>query len=298
MNHHDRTKNARGQAVTVLLATSVLTFASAGLGFWIGHQETVLNSLGRAIPNGDALANAQSVNTLAVRLGAMQAELLRLNALGERLVRMSGLNPEEFDFVNPPPQGGPEQGPVRDYTIKELATELSSMVNLIQDRQRKLDMLDDVIPQTELLTQSAPTSWPVHFGYISSPFGFRVHPIRKARMMHEGVDFASARGAPIKAVADGVVIYSGRRNGYGNVIDVQHGNGLVTRYAHNTTNLVDNGQRVRRGQQIATVGATGTATGPHVHFEVRVDDHPVDPMPYLNDPARLTSDTRIARYPG
>jgi murein DD-endopeptidase MepM/ murein hydrolase activator NlpD len=197
---------------------------------------------------------------------------------------MSGLNPEEFDFQSPPPQGGPDEGsPVQDYTIQEIASELGSVVSLLKDRKRKLEILEEAIMEKDLTVQSVPSGWPVRSGYITSNYGMRVHPTKRRRIFHEGVDFAAPRGTPIVAVADGVVIYSGTRSGYGRVVDIRHVNGLVTRYAHNQANLVQEGQRVRQGQKIATVGSTGTATGPHVHFEVLKNGQHQNPLRYAGD---------------
>ncbi len=312
MHHHDRRKTARGQAVVMLLAVLSFTFAGAGLGFWVGqyanlpavadHPQSdprVASEVGQATTEVVSRPRVQEdVNVIAARLGEMQAELLRLNALGERLVRMSGLDPEEFDFENPPPQGGPEEGPVRDYTIKELASELGGVAVLIQDRQRKLDVIEDVIVKKDLTARGVPSSWPVRVGYISSKFGFRIHPIKKSRIFHEGIDIASPRGTPIVAVADGIVTFSGRKGGYGRVVDIRHVDGLVTRYAHNTVNMVTEGQMVRQGQKIATVGSTGTATGPHLHFEVRKGGKAVNPMTYLSDTPRRTLASSAEHAPG
>ncbi|MGE5155858.1 MAG: M23 family metallopeptidase [Bdellovibrio bacteriovorus] len=194
---------------------------------------------------------------------------------------MSGLNPDEFDFQAPPPQGGPDDGsPVRDYTIREIASELGSVVSLLKDRKRKLEILEEAIMEKDLTAQSVPSGWPVRTGYITSNYGMRVHPTKRRRIFHQGIDFAAPRGTPIVAVADGVVVFTGKRSGYGNLVDIRHVNGLVTRYAHNQTNLVQEGQRVRQGQKIATVGSTGTATGPHVHFEVLKDGQHQNPIRY------------------
>ena len=295
MYHLDRRKTARGQAVIALLAVILFTLAGGGLGFWIGHYQNMTpivdnraqpSLVPRSLPANSTLSSApaatEDLDVIASRVGEMQAELLRLNALGERLVQMSGLNPEEFDFTDPPPRGGAEEGPARDFTIREIASELGSMVSLVQDRKRKLEVLEDVIVDKGLAAQVMPSGWPVRSGYITSRFGFRVHPIKKKRLFHEGVDFASPRGTPIVAVADGVVTFSGRKGGYGRTVDIRHVNGLVTRYAHNQDNLVKEGQMVRQGQKIATVGSSGTATGPHVHFEVIKDGKAVDPFRYID----------------
>jgi murein DD-endopeptidase MepM/ murein hydrolase activator NlpD len=226
-------------------------------------------------------SSAPDLDALTARLGDMQAEIIRLNALGERLVQMSGLNPDEFDFQDPPPQGGPDDGsPVRDYTIREIASELGSVVSLLKDRKRKLEILEEAIMEKDLTAQSVPSGWPIRSGYITSNYGMRVHPTKRRRIFHQGVDFAAPRGTPIVAVADGLVVFSGKRSGYGQMVDIRHVNGLVTRYAHNQTNLVQEGQRVRQGQKIATVGSTGTATGPHVHFEVLKNGQHQNPIRY------------------
>jgi hypothetical protein len=297
MHHLDRRKTDRGQAVIALLAVTLFTLAGVGLGFWIAHyqnltalvdnhaQPTLVSRSSPATPPpppASAPTTSDDIDAIAARVGEMQAELLRLNALGERLVRMSGLDPEEFDFQDPPPRGGAEDGPARDFTIREIASELGSMVSLVQDRQRKLEVIGDVIMEKDLTAQVMPSGWPVRAGYITSRFGFRVHPTKKRRLFHEGVDFASPRGTPVVAVADGVVTFSGRKGGYGRMVDIRHVNGLVTRYAHNQDNLVKEGQMVRQGQKIATVGSSGTATGPHVHFEVLKDGKAVDPFRYID----------------
>ncbi len=299
MHHLDRRKTVRGQAVIALLAVILFTLAGGGLGFWIGHYQKPAALVDNHVPSAPAVASSlglladssvapadsatsDDINVIVARLGEMQAELLRLNALGERLVQMSGLSPEEFDFENPPPQGGAEEGPVQDYTLREIASALGSMVSLVQDRERKLGVIEDVIMEKDLTAQVMPSGWPVRSGYITSRFGFRIHPIKKARIFHQGVDFASPRGSPVIAVADGVISFSGSKGGYGRTIDIRHVNGLVTRYAHNQENLVKEGQLVRQGQKIATVGSSGTATGAHVHFEVIKDGKTIDPFLYLD----------------
>ncbi|NVZ10817.1 M23 family metallopeptidase [Allochromatium humboldtianum] len=285
MPHFARKKTQRGQTLVMLSAVSSFALAGVGFGFWIGDRAGAPDRASIAMEPASvnpSATDSDEIGAIAARLGEMQAELLRINALGERLVQVSGLDPHEFDFVNTPPRGGPETAMARDYTIKELADELSTLVVLVQDRERKLDRLADRVLEQRPRTAGAQLSgWPVRSGYISSPYGFRVHPVRNKRQFHEGVDFAAKRGSPVLAVADGIVVFSGRRNGYGNVVDIRHRDGLVTRYAHNTANLVREGEMVRQGRQIATVGSTGTATGAHVHFEVIRNGRAVDPMPYL-----------------
>jgi murein DD-endopeptidase MepM/ murein hydrolase activator NlpD len=293
MYHLDRRKNVKGQAVIALLSVILFTIAGGGIGFLIGRYADLPGPalthidpapISQAPLDSVQLAgqsNAPDLDALTSRLGDVQADLIRLNALGERLVQMSGLNPEEFDFQAPPPQGGPDEGsPAKDYTIREIASELGSVVSLLKDRKRKLEILEEAIMEKDLVAQSVPSGWPVRSGYITSNYGMRVHPTKHRRIFHEGVDFAAPRGTPIIAVADGVVVFSGKRGGYGRVVDIRHVNGLVTRYAHNQTNLVREGQQVRQGQKIATVGSSGTATGPHVHFEVLKNGEHQNPIRY------------------
>jgi murein DD-endopeptidase MepM/ murein hydrolase activator NlpD len=275
------------------LSVILFTIAGGGIGFLIGrYAELPGPALAHIdptpaipLPPASTPVTAESatadLDALTARLGDVQADLIRLNALGERLVQMSGLNPEEFDFQAPPPQGGPDEGsPAKDYTIREIASELGSVVGLLKDRKRKLEILEEAIMEKDLVAQSVPAGWPIRSGYITSYYGMRIHPTKRRRIFHEGVDFAAPRGTPIVAVADGVVVFSGKRSGYGHVVDIRHVNGLVTRYAHNQTNLVREGQQVRQGQKIATVGSSGTATGPHVHFEVLKNGQHQNPIRY------------------
>ena len=292
MHHLDRRKAARGHTAIALSAVLGFAFAGGGLGFWVGRyanlpSSNLASSTATRTPQGldadqaaTAAAEAPAVDAITSRLGTMQAELTRLNALGERLVEMSGLNAEEFDFQNPPPQGGPEEGVARDYTIKEIASELGSVVGLLKDRKRKLEILEEAIMERDLTAKSVPAGWPVRAGYITSNYGMRVHPVKRRVLFHQGVDFAAPQGSPVVAVADGLVTFSGRKGGYGNMIEIRHSNGYSTRYGHNSANLVQEGQQVHQGQKIGAVGATGTATGPHVHFEVLQNGEHRNPMAF------------------
>jgi len=295
MSQSETPKNHHLQTALALSAVMLFATAGAGFGYWVGRyadlpegqQGEPRRSQAQQGPSPSTKVGDEAMadlEAMTARMGDMQAELVRLNALGERLVEMSGLNPQEFDFEHAPPQGGPDEGsPVRDYTIKEIASELGSMVSLLKDRKRKLEILEEAIAEKDLTAHAVPKGWPVHTGYITSNYGFRVHPIKHRRIFHQGIDYAAPRGTPIYAVADGLVTFVGRKGGYGNIVEIRHVNGLVTRYAHNTKNLVSEGQRVRQGQKIATVGATGSATGPHVHFEVLKNGKHVNPARYAGN---------------
>jgi murein DD-endopeptidase MepM/ murein hydrolase activator NlpD len=235
------------------------------------------------------------VEALSGDLGTMQAEILRLNALGERLVKMAGLDEEEFDFHNPPPQGGPDTGSYdRPAAIDALAEELAQVLSDLDDRKRKLTLLEELIMERHLGEQTvAPSGWPVRSGYITSTFGFRKDPFRGRSTFHKGVDFAGVRGSPVVAVAEGVVTFSGKQSGYGNLVEVRHKDGLVTRYGHCQKRLVREGDQVAHGQTIATLGSTGRSTGPHVHFEILVGGKQVNPLKYI-DRTNLAADTRTS----
>jgi len=222
-----------------------------------------------------------NLDALGGRLGEMQAEVLRLNALGERLVGLAGLSRDEFDFDDRPALGGPEQPAATHMRVEELAEEMSRLFRELEDRESKLSLLEQMIMERRLEDQTMPTGTPVRSGYITSKFGYRPDPINGKRAFHSGVDFTGKRGSDVVATADGLVILSGYRSGYGHTVEIRHGNGLVTRYGHNQKLLVKEGDLVKKGQTVATLGSSGRTTGPHVHFEVLKDGEAVDPMVYV-----------------
>ena len=226
----------------------------------------------------------EAMNALAVRLGQMQASVTRLNALGRRLTRMSELDEGEFDFDAPPAQGGLEQalqGNGVAMTTPDFMYSLDTLFNEIEDRRKQFAVLEALLMNQNLLSEIVPSGRPVHSGWVSSRFGRRTDPISGRPSFHEGIDFAGREGSDVVASAAGVVTFSGRNGGYGNMVEINHGNGYVTIYAHNKQNLVEVGQVVRRGEKIALLGQTGRATGSHVHFEIKRNGRPVNPMPYV-----------------
>jgi murein DD-endopeptidase MepM/ murein hydrolase activator NlpD len=226
----------------------------------------------------------QNVDALALRIGQMNAHVVRLDALGARLTSMAKIDDGEFDFSAEPPLGGPEE-PASDNEVTQIGTVVTALDTLDQqltDRSRQLGVLEDFLLNRELRDEVRPDGRPVTSGYISSRFGNRSDPFTGRRAFHKGLDFAGRAGADVVAVASGVVIWSGPRYGYGQLVEVNHGNGLVTRYAHNADNLVVVGETVKRGQIIAKMGKTGRATGPNLHFEVLQNGKAVDPLTYIN----------------
>jgi murein DD-endopeptidase MepM/ murein hydrolase activator NlpD len=237
----------------------------------------------QALVDGTRRTLQQSLDALALRIGQLNAHVVRLDALGTRLTQMAGLKDGEFDFSSPPSLGGPEE-PLAATEAMQLSGVLSTLEALdeqLADRTRQLSVLEDLLLNRKLSEEVRPEGRPVTSGYVSSHFGHRTDPFTGRRAFHKGVDFAGREGAEVIAVASGVVIWSGERYGYGQLVEINHGNGYVTRYAHNADNLVAVGDTVRRGQVIARLGDTGRATGPNLHFEVLLNDKPVNPLTYV-----------------
>jgi murein DD-endopeptidase MepM/ murein hydrolase activator NlpD len=222
------------------------------------------------------------LDALAGRVGQMNAHVIRLDALGRRLTDMANLDKGEFDFDREPAVGGPEgvvEGAVA--AAPELTSMLDDLANQIKDRERQLSVLESLISTRNLSRQIVPGGRPVMQGWISSYFGHRADPFTGRSAFHRGLDFAGPAGAEVVAVASGVVTYSKERFGYGKCVEINHGNGYVTRYAHNQRVLVQAGDTVQKGQPIALIGSTGRSTGPHLHFEVLKQGRAVDPMSFV-----------------
>jgi murein DD-endopeptidase MepM/ murein hydrolase activator NlpD len=222
------------------------------------------------------------VDALALRLGTINANLIRLNALGKQLTQMANINSREFDFDHDPPLGGSDSdGAGRGAQIPDITVMIDQLGRRIDDRSAQFSSLENVILGRQLSAEIKPSGRPVREGYISSYFGERMDPFNGEEAMHKGVDFATDAGTDVLAVAAGIVTWAGPREGYGNLVEINHGNGYTTRYAHNAQTLVHVGDEVQRGQAVAVVGSTGRSTGPHVHFEVVRDGRQIDPMAYV-----------------
>ena len=227
----------------------------------------------------------ENLDALALRVGQMNAHVIRLDALGQRLISMAELDDGEFDFSRAPGLGGPEDLLTStNGESNELADVLRMMEELdgqLADRRTQLSVLEGLMLNRNLRARVQPEGRPVASGWLSSRFGRRTDPFTGKPAVHRGVDFAGRPGTEVLSAGDGVVIFAGSRYGYGRMVEINHGNGYVTRYAHNKDNLVQIGDTVRKGQTIATMGATGRATAPHLHFEVLRDGRQVDPLPYI-----------------
>jgi len=232
---------------------------------------------------GEAVGAARrDLDALALRLSDLQARTIRLDALGARLVELAGLEASEFSFGEPPARGGtaPQAG-AEPNRVEDFLDTLAELERTLDLRAQELAALEASLISGRLAEQVTPSGSPVVRGWISSGFGPRIDPLTGGRGMHHGVDFAGPRGSPIRAVAAGIVVFAGVRSGLGRVVEIDHGKGYVTRYAHNLENLVKVGQRVARGEHVARMGSSGRSTGNHVHFEVLYQGRPLNPMTFI-----------------
>jgi murein DD-endopeptidase MepM/ murein hydrolase activator NlpD len=227
----------------------------------------------------------KSLDTLAIRLGQMQAQVMRLNGLGARLAKLAGMKPQEFSFDKPPAQGGPYLPSAlhQDLSVSSMEQQMSELNALLSDRSDKLVALETLLMQDKLSKKLLPSVPPIKNAWYSSNFGWRIDPFTGKKAMHEGVDYMVPSGTPIHASAGGVVVYADMHPQYGNMVEIDHGNQVVTRYAHASKLMVKVGQMVRRGQVIAISGSTGRSTGPHLHFEVRYRGIAQNPVRFLEN---------------
>ncbi len=223
----------------------------------------------------------RNLDALALQLGQLQAQATRLNALGDRLTQVGKLDDGEFDFAAAPAMGGPEDPSPSIATSLPIQNGIDGLRAEFDRQEAQLDVLENLLRDRKIDNALLPSGMPVAQGYMSSGFGERSDPLDGHAGIHLGLDFAAPIGTDITAVADGVVTWSGQRPGYGNVVEIDHGNGYMTRYAHNSANLAEVGTRVHEGQIIARVGSTGRSTGAHCHFEVWLNGKPVNPMVYV-----------------
>ena len=228
---------------------------------------------------------------ISKQLANMQGRLWRMEALGQWVTEATGIDAGEFDFSAPPAQGGPLSEAPMPHTPSQAAmlprTDIQARLNELADqiRQREDDFeLFEALLKTPVgpVGENA-SARPVKRGWVSSPYGQRLDPINGKRAWHTGVDFAGRKGADVVAVDRGIVVFAGQRNGYGNLVELAHLDGHVTRYGHQANIAVSRGDIVRQGQVIGSIGDTGRSTGPHVHFEVLKNGRHLNPMKYLND---------------
>jgi murein DD-endopeptidase MepM/ murein hydrolase activator NlpD len=276
--------------MTMLSAMVVsIAICVALAGFWWGHTQ---NSSGQISSMQSEIQlqrdlieqtrfNAQAdLDALAARLGQIQAHATRLNALGQKLVKIAKIDSGEFNFEETPGVGGPEEADATALKL-DFGSQIDEMVSELDEREQQLGVLETVLINSHVQEEVFPDGRPIKLGWVSSYYGTRTNPFSGRLQFHKGMDFASKSGSDVLSVAGGVVTWSGERYGYGNLVEINHGNGFVTRYGHNQDNLVRVGDTVKKGQKIAEMGSTGRSTGPHVHFEVLQNGRQINPLKFV-----------------
>lgn len=224
----------------------------------------------------------KEIHQVAVELSRMQTRVVHLESLAKRLIDRAQFEGHEFDFSRQPGLGGPEEFVIEEgESYSDRLPTTRSLSDQLEDRWQQLQILEDLLKWRELNASLHPEGSPVRTAYVSSGFGVRIDPFTGRSATHKGMDFAGRLGTEVVAVAAGIVTWSGWLSGYGEMVEIDHGNAHVTRYAHNSQNLVEVGDVVTRGQAIAKLGSTGRATGPNLHFEVLQDGRAVNPLPYI-----------------
>ncbi|AQA19770.1 hypothetical protein BST95_17475 [Halioglobus japonicus] len=272
-----------------------LPLGMVGVGYMLGQdsdanamREVALDRLQDELAEQEqelAQLQAQAERKMAAmtrNVAEMQARMTRLDALGQHLTAMADLEEGEFDFSEPPAMGGPLGGEFSvEYSTSDLMAELGLFQARVEDREQQLEILETLLSNRKLDEQTFLSGRPVEKGWISSFYGKRNDPFTGKPAFHHGVDFAGKEGTNVISVAAGVVTWTGSKSGYGETIEISHGDGFVTRYAHNKESLVKPGDVVRKGQPIALMGSTGRSTGAHVHYEVYKHGRSVDPSSYI-----------------
>lgn len=225
----------------------------------------------------------KNLDALSARLSTLQAHLLRLDVLGSRLVNIANMSDIEFNMLESPGLGGPSL--VKDQNslgVIDFIEALQTIGRRIEDRSEKFSAMESMLMDSNTQSKILPEGNPVKGGWISSAFGWRTDPISGKKGFHEGIDLAGNSGSMVSSVAAGIVTWSGKHSGFGNMIEISHGNGYLTRYAHNKKNLVVVGDKVDKEQNIAIMGSSGRSTGPHVHFEVVHNGKHVNPRKFVS----------------
>lgn len=232
-------------------------------------------------------SSQQQLNALTAKMGMMQAHIRRLDAAGERIVSVSGLDAKEFNFGEQPAIGGPEDtNGNKSIDIPQLLESLNEIDGQLNSREQQLSVLESLLMDKHMGVERYISGRPIKKGWMSSFYGERNDPFTGNPAWHGGVDFAGKEGDEIYATAAGVVSWVGKRYGYGLLVEINHGDGFVTRYGHNKEALVKKGDVVKKGQAISLMGNTGRSTGAHVHYEVLKNGKTVNPARYVNRKAK------------
>lgn len=278
----------------ILPATFIFTGYKMGIHYMQANPDDLMVAMqsemdSQRLKIDEVTKNAEeNMNALALRLGKLQAHVIRLDALGSRLTTMAKLDNGEFDFSKAPAQGGPVSANDHSFEMQvpDFMKSLKALSVQLDDRNQQLTVLETMMMNSNLQAEVMPAGRPITRGWLSSYFGVRTDPFNGRRVHHSGVDFAGKMGSDVVTVAAGVVTYSAKRSGYGNLVEINHGNGYSTRYGHNSEILVKVGDTVKKRQVVAKMGTSGRSTGPHVHFEVLYNGRAVNPKKYIHAAVR------------
>lgn len=271
-----------------LLLTAMAVIVGYGLGVKYGHKELVVrwqeDIQAQQVKLTSLRAQSQAnIEALTQKVAYFQAHINRLNAFGHKLSAMAELEDAEIDFTQPPGLGGPQSldAQQNENMLAGMENILSELTQDLQAQENKLFLLDALLADKHFKQAALPQGRPIEKGWLSSHYGTRVDPFTGKQEFHKGIDFAGQSGSNVVAVAAGIVTAADDRNAYGNLIEIDHGNGYVTRYGHNESMQVELGQSVKKGQVIAKMGSTGRSTGPHVHFEVLKNGTAINPTKFI-----------------
>ena len=280
--------SGRRLAFALAVLSLALTIIAAGLYHWVflkGAREgwPVVGSFVRLLVKDEFEQRdrfmRENLNVMAIKVGEMQAKLTQLESLGERVSGLAGVNPGDIKAV--PGRGGVLL-PGRNLSMEELQATLNSLNQAADQRADWMTLMESRLFEQKMRNMMVPTQPPVPGANLGSHFGWRIDPITGQSALHTGLDFQADTGTPIYAAAGGVVVTQEYHAGYGNLVEVDHGKDLITRYAHASQVFVKKGDLIKRGQKIAEVGSTGRSTGSHLHFEVLVQGVPQDPQKFLS----------------
>ncbi len=265
---------------------NIASAAPSGFKKYVEAHADLRNSIDhdRSYMNSVAKVAEQKINAMSVRLSALQGQIVRLEAMGQRIANMAGLKQDEFNLDDQVGIGGPvpaESLSGSSYNEGPLTQGLTRMESRITSNIDRLMALESLIMDKHLQDTALPVGTPVPGGWISSSYGTRVDPFSGKREFHRGIDISAKKDSRVLAAASGVVIFSGYKTGYGNIVEIQHTEGFLTRYGHNSKNLAAVGETVQKNQAIAIIGSTGRSTGLHVHFEVLKSGVPVNPRKFV-----------------
>ena len=270
-------------AVVLVNSTAALLTPSQSQTELVAEWKDVLEKQRIELLETKQTSEAQ-IEALAIKTAQLQSRLLRLDALAERMASMAKLDKSEFDFSDRPAMGGPEEGSALSdgVTVPDFHVTLDQLADQIDRREQQLEFMESVLSNREFRDAGKIAGRPITKGWMSSKYGYRTDPFKGHKAWHKGLDFAGKMGSDIIAVGGGVVTWADKRYGYGNLVQINHGNGFSTRYGHNSEILVSPGDVVKKGQVIAKMGSSGRSTGAHVHFEVLKAGKSINPTSYVN----------------